>query len=139
MKSVQIWKYFWSLFSCIRTEYRAFMYWVSQYWVIPLIQSEYRKIRTTNNPVFGHISCSVHNDWTETLLTPFRPIFHSYTPWKRQKTLRFFDVFMEYRNGVFGWYGLIMNFQALFFCSVLRRTCKIYDAEMILVNWTGFA
>ena len=38
MKSVQIRSYFWSVFSCI--------------------QSEYRKIRTRNNSVFGHFSCS---------------------------------------------------------------------------------
>ena len=38
VKSVQIWSYFWSVFSCIR--------------------SEYRKIRTRKNSVFGHFSCS---------------------------------------------------------------------------------
>ena len=38
VKSVQIWSYFWSVFSCI--------------------QSEYRKIRTRNNSVFGHFSRS---------------------------------------------------------------------------------
>ena len=38
VKSVQIWSYFWSVFSCIRTEYR--------------------KIRTRNNSVFGHFSRS---------------------------------------------------------------------------------
>ena len=39
VKSVQIRSYFWSVFSCIRTEYR--------------------KMRTRNNSVFGHFSCSV--------------------------------------------------------------------------------
>ena len=39
MESVQIGRYFWSLFSCI--------------------QSEYKKIRTRNNSVFGHFSRSV--------------------------------------------------------------------------------
>ena len=39
MKSVQIQSYFWSVFSCI--------------------QSEYRKIRTRNNSVFGHFSHSI--------------------------------------------------------------------------------
>ena len=38
VKSVRIRSYFWSLFSCI--------------------QSEYRKIRTRNNSVFGNFSCS---------------------------------------------------------------------------------
>ena len=38
VKSVQIWIYFWSIFSCICTEYR--------------------KIRTTNNSIFGHFSRS---------------------------------------------------------------------------------
>ena len=46
MKSVQIRSYFWSVFSCIRTEYGE-------------VQSEYRKIRTSNNSVFGHFSHSV--------------------------------------------------------------------------------
>ena len=45
--SVQIRSYFWSLFSCIRTEYGD------------LGRSEYRKIRTSNNSVFGHFSRSV--------------------------------------------------------------------------------
>ena len=47
MKSAQIRSYFWSVFSCIRTEYRDLH-----------IQSEYRKIRTRNNSVFGHFSRS---------------------------------------------------------------------------------
>ena len=50
VKSVQIQSYFWSVFSCIQTEY-----------VDSLrlrIQSEYRKIRTRNNSVFGHFSRS---------------------------------------------------------------------------------
>ena len=40
VKSVQIRSYFWSVFSCIRIEYR--------------------KIRTRNNSVFGHFSRSVY-------------------------------------------------------------------------------
>ena len=43
VKSVQIRSYFWSVFSLIRTEYE---------------ESEYRKIRTKNNSVFGHFSRS---------------------------------------------------------------------------------
>ena len=42
VKSVQIRGYFWSVFSCIH--------------------SEYRKIRTRNNPVFGHLSRSAHKN-----------------------------------------------------------------------------
>ena len=38
VKSVQIWSFFWSVFSCI--------------------QGEYRKIRTRKNSVFGHFSRS---------------------------------------------------------------------------------
>ena len=38
MKSIQIWSYFWSIFSCI--------------------QSKYRKIQTRNNSVFAHFSRS---------------------------------------------------------------------------------
>ena len=40
VKSVQIWNFFWSIFSCIRS------------------LSGYRKIRTRKNFVFGHFSCS---------------------------------------------------------------------------------
>ena len=45
VKSVQMRSYFWSAFCCIRTEYGE-------------ILSEYGKIRTRNNSVFGHFSCS---------------------------------------------------------------------------------
>ena len=38
MKSVQIRSCFWSVFTCIRTEYR--------------------KMRTRNNSLFGHFSCN---------------------------------------------------------------------------------
>ena len=50
VKSVQVQSYFWSVFSCIQTEY-----------VDSLrlrIQSQYRKIRTRINSVFGHFSGS---------------------------------------------------------------------------------
>ena len=50
VKSVQIRSYFWSVFSGIRIEYRDL--------VNLRIQSEYRKIRTRNNSVFGHFSRS---------------------------------------------------------------------------------
>ena len=43
VKSVQVGSYFWSAFSCIRTEYGE-------------ILSNYGKIRTRNNSVFGHFS-----------------------------------------------------------------------------------
>ena len=46
VKSVQIRSYFWSVFSCI--------------------QSEYRKIRTRNNSVFGHFSRTV-SEYASTL------------------------------------------------------------------------
>ena len=48
VKSVQIRSYFWSVFSCIRTEYGD-------------LRSKYRKIRTRNNSVFGHFSRSVRS------------------------------------------------------------------------------
>ena len=44
MKSVQIRSFFWSVFSCIRTEYGD----------IRSSQYEYRKIRIRKNSVFGH-------------------------------------------------------------------------------------
>ena len=39
-------------------------------------------------------------------LTHFILIFHFYTPWKRQKTKRFFWRFQCYKNGTLGWNGL---------------------------------
>ena len=53
MKSVQMQSYLWSVFPVfgLNTEI---------YGVNLSIQSEYRKIRTRNNSVFGHFSCS---DW----------------------------------------------------------------------------
>ena len=54
VKSVQMRSYFWSVFSCIRTEYEDLLCNL-------LIQSEYRKIGTTNNFEFGHFSRSVHH------------------------------------------------------------------------------
>ena len=50
MESVQIRSFFWSVFSCI---------WTEIYGVNLRIQSEYRKIRTRKNSVFGHFSRSV--------------------------------------------------------------------------------
>ena len=52
MKSVQIRRFFWSVFSCVRTELLI-------YGVNLRIQSEYRKIRTRKTSVFGHFSRSV--------------------------------------------------------------------------------
>ena len=52
VKSVQIQIFFWSAFSCIRTEYGDFF-------VNLRIQSEYRKIRTRKKSVCGHFSRSV--------------------------------------------------------------------------------
>ena len=47
VKSVQMRSFFWSVFSCIRTEYGNIR-----------VQFKYRKIRTRNNSVFGHFSRS---------------------------------------------------------------------------------
>ena len=54
MKSVQIRSFFWSVFSCIRTEYR--------------------KIKTRKNSMFGRFSCSVLCYFSENL-RPF-PLMH---------------------------------------------------------------
>ena len=51
VKSVQIRSYFWSVFSCIWTEYGDLQSNLR-------IQSKYRKIRTRNNSVLGHFSRS---------------------------------------------------------------------------------
>ena len=53
VKSVQIHSFFWSIFSCIRTEYGDFL----------PIQSECRKVRTRKNSVLGHFSYSVQHDY----------------------------------------------------------------------------
>ena len=59
MKSVHIRRFFWSVFSRIRTEYwdlrRSSLYSVNLH-----IQSEYRKIRTRKSSVYGQFSRSVH-------------------------------------------------------------------------------
>ena len=65
LKSVQIQSFFWSVFSCIRTEYSLYFPYseYSSYSLysrsiqsISSIQSEYRKIRTRKNSIFGHFS-----------------------------------------------------------------------------------
>ena len=53
MKSVQIRSYLWSVFSCIWTEYGELLR-------KSRIQSEYKKIRTRMNFVFGHFSRCVN-------------------------------------------------------------------------------
>ena len=52
VKSVQIRSYFWSIFSCIWTEYEDLL----------RVQFECRKIGTRNNSVCGHFSHSVGMD-----------------------------------------------------------------------------
>ena len=49
VNSVQIRGFFWSVFSCVQTEYAVNL----------RIQSEYRKIQTRKSYVFGHFSPSV--------------------------------------------------------------------------------
>ena len=51
-RSVQIRSYFWSVFSYIRTEYGALLR-TSPYSV------RIKEMRTRNNSIFGHFSCSV--------------------------------------------------------------------------------
>ena len=77
MKSVQIWSFFWSVFSCILTEYVDLLHkspysvkiqentdqkklriW-TLYGVHLCIQSEYKKIWTRKNSAYGHFSRSV--------------------------------------------------------------------------------
>ena len=69
VKIVQTRNYFWSAFSCIWTEHGDLQKCPNtelflNYSVNLRIQSEYRKIRTRNNSVFGHFSCS---GWNENL------------------------------------------------------------------------
>ena len=56
VKIAQMRSYFWSVFSCIQTEY-------GDLFCESRIQSEYRDIRTRNNSVFGHFSRSVSVPW----------------------------------------------------------------------------
>ena len=64
VKSVQVRSYFWSVFSCIRTEYGF-------YGVNLSIQPEYRKIRTRNN------STDIVDARPE--ITPYLETFHAVT------------------------------------------------------------
>ena len=61
LKSVQIQSYFWSVFSCIRTEDGDSVFSPNTV----RIQSKYRKILTRNNSVFGHFSHSVTIRWQQ--------------------------------------------------------------------------
>ena len=87
VKSVQIWSFFWAIFSCMRTEYR--------------------KIRTTKNSIFGHFSRSVRSNpafhfWYSAKLSELINFFsivcilpwnHSmYPPWNYQKTKSRIDI-----------------------------------------------
>ena len=56
VKSVQTRSYFWSIFSCIGTEYRKIR---TRKTPNLRIRSEYRKMWTRNNSVFGHFSRSM--------------------------------------------------------------------------------
>ena len=60
VKSIQIQSYFWSVFSCIRTEYGEIKCPNTELFLVR-IQSEHGKIRTRNNSVFGHFSRSGSN------------------------------------------------------------------------------
>ena len=65
------------------------------------------KSKTHFRPIFTYISIKS---------THFKPLYHLYTPWKRQKifqyplflgsTEKFSDVFRRYRNGTLAWNGL---------------------------------
>ena len=103
VKSVQIWSYFWSIFSCIQTEYGE----------IRSIQSEYWKIRIWNNSVFGHISRSDQQTYWQgsdlkliappkhkqsfkdrlqislLILSEFKEFINFYSPWNHQKIIDF--------------------------------------------------
>ena len=72
VKSFQIRSIFWSLFSCIRTEYRDLLR-KSPY---SGIQFEYTKIRTRKNSVFGHFSRSAQcKKWRDLVIFRFIALF----------------------------------------------------------------
>ena len=78
VKSVQIRSIFWSVFSCIRTEYGDLRRFT-------VFQSKYRKIRTRKNFVFAHFSRSGCHSWCsvqEIVLTLRNTLFVErwYTP-----------------------------------------------------------
>ena len=66
VKSVQIRSFFWSLFSCIWTEYGDLL----------RIQYKYKKLRTGKNSVFGHFSRSVHQGKAKKIFIFFFFILH---------------------------------------------------------------
>ena len=76
--------------------------------------------------------------WTN--LTHYRPVLLFYTPWKYQKTVRFFDVFRGYRKATLGCNGLseLINFisleifrKALFLWWFQGRYKLIYSLKFI--------
>ena len=83
-KSVQIRSYFWSVYSCVRTEYRNLL-------INLHIQSEYRKTRTRNDSVSAHFS---HGD-RDLLLTKNKNIFRYQT----NKLLKTRSLFLVCKKG----------------------------------------
>ena len=87
VKSIQIRSYFWPVFSCIWTEYGDLLR------LRRFIQSEYRKIRTRNNSVFGHFSHSIRDLDLEILrlqirggrqISVLRELTNFYSSWNHQ-------------------------------------------------------
>ena len=52
-------------------------------------------------------------------LTCYSPVLYFYTPWKRQKTFRFSDVFSGYRNTTPGCNGLILMISTKLFANCI--------------------
>ena len=82
MKSVQIRSYFWFVFSCI--------------------QSKYRKIRTRNNSVFGHISRSANIKFFQWVKLDKDKIPYSSNKQKQQKKNK------HYKHLDFSWFALFV-------------------------------
>ena len=124
VKSVQIQSFFWSVFFCIRTEYR--------------------KIWTRKNSVFGHFSCSEilekslkhppislkinHNNLENTTysLTRIMPLTSFCTPWKHQSFSDTFTGYTQHKKWSFPLRNSSANLKKslmenFIFCAVSKR------------------
>ena len=112
MKSVQIRIYFWSVFSCI--------------------QSEYRKIQTRNNSVFGHFSRSVWNFFIFHILSYNSSKFIR-NGLKRVRDHKFVKDHKYMTSGYFPHFTILYDivdiWNFLMFCQ--REKMGIFDVRMV--------
>ena len=109
MKSVQIRFYFWSVFFCI--------------------QSEYRKIRTRKNSVFGHFS---HSDRNSLIARSIQ------NPIKHQKRWMVISGWMQCKKDSSQGSDAVLSLSDFYHYFVVYRsiipTCKMYDIFTINIS-----